>query len=305
MTICSSCGSSKHDVLGWNPDFPAHRIIFCKDCGLMWTYPSPSQELLNKLYQADYRAIRRENPTDNYIESMDERARAQMQFILVNSRRDYKGASILDIGCSVGSLLLLFSELTDNLVGFEPDIVMAHIARRRLPSSANVYNQSFQSEMFEENTFDLITASHLLEHVPQPVEFLTGLFRLLRNNGILFLEVPNETKSGVREIVRAGHRGLMHLTFFDLQTLPKIIKRAGGEVVWIQTFGPDKKRFSLVHPKYGSWQRRVGWYCRRVFKGIRALGMTYCTADPDWSTWVDQENVNEGIWIRVLATRQK
>ena len=69
--------------------------------------------------------------------------------------------------------------------------------------------------------------SHVLEHVPDPVEFLAGLRKAARPESYLFVEVPNETEKTVRAMCKYEARGFMHLCFFDTNTLRRTMAGAG------------------------------------------------------------------------------
>lgn len=44
---------------------------------------------------------------------------------------------------------------------------------------------------FEDNTFDLVYCSHVLEHLNEPVKVLEEIWRILKPNGKLILKVPH------------------------------------------------------------------------------------------------------------------
>jgi 2-polyprenyl-3-methyl-5-hydroxy-6-metoxy-1,4-benzoquinol methylase len=195
----------------------------------MWTVPAPSKPELDSLYQARYRQIRAEALTDEHLLYKDARAAAQRAFILRHTTIDQlPRLRMLDIGCAAGSLLLSFDQLRipADLVGFEPDHLMAAAARSRLHSNARIHASTFESTHFPSGQFDLVTASHSLEHVAEPVPFLSDLWRITCPNGVLFLEVPHETRQSVRRIVAAKHRGLMHLLFFSVERSDPITLRS-------------------------------------------------------------------------------
>jgi 2-polyprenyl-3-methyl-5-hydroxy-6-metoxy-1,4-benzoquinol methylase len=294
MCRCPICLCEERSEIGQNPDFPLSKVLSCMACGFMWTHPAPSEAYLNDLYKADYREMRSEGPDQKYLTSMDNRAAAQKSFILEHTNVALHQAKILDVGCSAGSLLSVFTEFTHDLTGFEPDEKMVAAARSRLPASAHLHTETFALEEFPDDTFHLVTASHVLEHVPEPVSFLSELFRIVCRNGALFLEVPYETKRKVRELVRRKRKGTKHLLFFSPGTLKKAVTRAGGRVVYMSRFGPD------IRLRYCSWRtRRIGWYAGAVTRRIsRYLGAECSGYDHHI-----EENPQKGTWIRVIAER--
>ena len=199
-TRCVLCGGTGSRLLGRNPDFPKLGIYRCLDCGYMWSRPEPTAAELQEVYRATYRTIRRESPTQDYLDFMDARAAAQYEFIAQTMSRDFAGLKVLDIGCGAGSLLKVFEEHGAVVTGFEPDIAMAGAARERLSAAAHIENTMFVAKEWRGEPFDLICLSHVLEHVPNPMDFLAGLMRTAKPGGFLFVEVPNETRETVRAI---------------------------------------------------------------------------------------------------------
>jgi SAM-dependent methyltransferase len=62
---------------------------------------------------------------------------------------------------------------------------------------------------FEDNTFDLIEAFHVLEHVDKPFEVMKEMHRVLKPEGILHLKVPHFS----RGFTHAEHEHGFDLTF--------------------------------------------------------------------------------------------
>ncbi len=305
MLSCPICLCKNLSELGVNPDFQYSRLLFCRCCGFMWTHPAPSEAFLSQLYSTEYPERVKEQLTQEELRAADSRATSQRSFILKYSGVRLHHAKILDIGCSVGSLLISFIDFTEDLIGFEPDINAVAIARSRLPARAQLHAETFNPKQLKESVFHLITASHVLEHVPHPIWFLSELFRLVRGDGVLFLEVPHETKKAVTEILNAKLRGKMHLSFFDPDTLKAALIKSGWTVVYMSTFGPDRKSFSLVHPRQGWWTRRIAWYSSQIIRLVnRHLGIAESVdAGINWHNALTRETPREGIWIRVIAKK--
>jgi len=311
MSFCPICHCERYERLGPNPDFPYSNVLYCKGCGFMWTYPAPSQEILDKLYTSTYREARNEKATEEYLRNMDQRAASQKLFItknaLVKLNRDSR---VLDIGCGAGLLLKAFAELSNDLTGFEPDIKMIEEARLHLPSNARLHAEAFYPGKSKRSGYHLSAASHVLEHIPDPIPFLTELLQIIDKDGIIFLEVPQETRWAVKEIVNSRYKGLMHLLFFNPNTLQEAIKRAGGDVVYLSTFGPDRNKFSLVHPTHSTWRRRLHWSCYSFLQRVeKRLGFHLIHPSPlpwsdiDWDQALFRETPQQGIWIRVIARK--
>ena len=96
-----------------------------------------------------------------------------------------KKGCLLDVGCGNGGFLQRASDSGWNVVGVELDREAASIAR----SSTNT--QVFTSIELVDGLFDVITLSHVLEHLHDPYKMLLDCRARLRSNGQLWLSVPN------------------------------------------------------------------------------------------------------------------
>jgi predicted SAM-dependent methyltransferase len=46
------------------------------------------------------------------------------------------------------------------------------------------------SLQFEDQSFDIVLANHILEHIPEDMKAMKEIFRVLRNDGVAILQVP-------------------------------------------------------------------------------------------------------------------
>ena len=67
---------------------------------------------------------------------------------------------------------------------------------------------------FDDDTFDLVVASHIIEHVSKPVEFFGDCVRVCRPGGLLYFEAPSERSLWLPGMPFNHH--LFHsLSFYD------------------------------------------------------------------------------------------
>lgn len=81
----------------------------------------------------------------------------------------------------------------------------------------------------EAQKYDVITMSHVIEHVYDPFELLCQLHRLLKPGGSLWIETPNLASLG-HHYFESNWRGLeppRHLVLFNSVSLVDTLKRAG------------------------------------------------------------------------------
>jgi SAM-dependent methyltransferase len=84
-------------------------------------------------------------------------------------------------------------------------------------------------------SFDVVAGFHVLEHIPQPTEFLRSIRRWAKPGGHIVIEVPN---FGSRARLRSRQfngwhhlRPLEHINHFTTETLARAFTRAGLEPI--------------------------------------------------------------------------
>jgi SAM-dependent methyltransferase len=76
-------------------------------------------------------------------------------------------------------------------------------------------------------TFDVVTAIEVIEHVPEPLEFLRSVRPLLRAGGLLFLTMGNLAPHAERLSLWSYVRPDIHVSFFEPRTLAEALRRRG------------------------------------------------------------------------------
>ncbi|MHB8921536.1 MAG: class I SAM-dependent methyltransferase [Halothiobacillus sp.] len=140
------------------------------------------------------------------------------------------GGRLLDVGFGNGGFLKLASEMGWHAEGidFDPKAVAVAKARGLNVRCASAADLSDQNEQF-----DIITLSHVIEHVHDPITLLKDLYRLLKPGGILWLETPNINSVGAKQF-KQSWRGLeppRHLVLFSPSSLRVSLERAGFQEI--------------------------------------------------------------------------
>jgi len=134
---------------------------------------------------------------------------------------------LLDVGCGNGALLGEFSAFAPqwSLAGTELDDKYRPVVERLDRVEALYTCPPDQIP----GTFNLITMVHVLEHIPQPRDFLVGLWNKLEIGGLLVIEIPDYLQNPFDLLIAD------HCSHFSAATLPKLIRSAGYEVMSIAT----------------------------------------------------------------------
>ena len=140
------------------------------------------------------------------------------------------GGRLLDVGFGDGGFLENARAAGWDVVGVDPDPAVVANARQR---GLNVYQGSLETLDGQDGRFDVITMSHVIEHVHDPRATLQQAYRLLKPGGMLWLETPNIASLGNARFGRHW-RGLeppRHLVIFNWKSLAAMLDMVGFEAV--------------------------------------------------------------------------
>jgi 2-polyprenyl-3-methyl-5-hydroxy-6-metoxy-1,4-benzoquinol methylase len=234
-------------------------------CGTIWLDPMPIADDLSLAYIDYYthgehssRSLKLEIAKRVYRSFVDiflmlgnvtaERKRAALMFL-----GDQAPASLLDIGCGQGSFLGLMAKRGWAVMGVDFDAAAVEAAHRLYGVDVRV--GTVDTMIATGIRFDVVTASHVIEHVPDPIAFLSKCRSLLRPGGRMILRTPNVDSIGHRRY-RRHWRGLeppRHLHLFTLAALKACALKAGfkrarcfttsvgAEGIWIASHIAEKK----------------------------------------------------------------
>ncbi len=114
--------------------------------------------------------------------------------------------------------------------GIDFDDKAVDVARNQ---GLNVSCASVEDLVESNEQYDVITISHVIEHVYNPASLLANSYRLLKPGGRLWLETPNIQSMGASRFGRAW-RGLevpRHLALFNPSSLKASLEHAGFEAL--------------------------------------------------------------------------
>lgn len=136
------------------------------------------------------------------------------------------GGHLLDIGCGNGGFLMLAQEAGWTAEGIDFDAEAVRTAQSR---GLTVQLGGIDVLDNRLDRYDVITLSHVIEHVHDPASFLRRLLDLLKPGGTLWLETPNLSSLGSCRFGRAW-RGLeppRHLVLFNRSSLKQLLRSSG------------------------------------------------------------------------------
>lgn len=163
-------------------------IFSCDSCGLMITQPTPALDKLADYYESpDY--ISHSNQKQglfNQVYQIIRKITLKRKLRLI--RKYTRGDSVLDIGCATGEFLNYCALRGMNATGIEPNRKAREFAKQQ-------YRLKVEDEQYLSNlrdaSFSVITMWHVMEHVPDINERMATIYRLLADDGVAFIALPN------------------------------------------------------------------------------------------------------------------
>lgn len=246
--ICGNNSWNKHtSCLDHTVSHETFEIQRCISCSLLATNPRPSNDTLSKYYESkEY--ISHTDSASSFIDRIYKVARGftlRWKESLIKKYTSSK--TLLDYGCGTGDFLRHCSDRGWRVSGVEP----APTARAIASSKLKVEIQADISEI-RNQTFDVVTLWHVLEHVPDTNVLLNNLNALLKEDGTLFIAVPNY-KSYDGEKYKshwAGYDVPRHLWHFSSDTLRNLVSKNGFQIAQIHPMRLDSFYVSLLSEKY-------------------------------------------------------
>lgn len=217
---CPLCDSQNIEQLSnSNREGGPLRTVICTDCGLVWSDPFPHDP--RAFYENEYRLAYKSSyqPKAKHVYRAGQVALTRHQKIqhLISSPQ-----TLLDVGVGGGEFAYLMKSLGHDVSGIEPNLGYANYAKSQY--DLNLQIGFLQDAQFAENSFDVITIWHVLEHTEDPLLVLSKLGSWLKPNGTLVVEVPN-IEAVCQSPKSTFHDA--HLFNFNLASLSKMAERAG------------------------------------------------------------------------------
>lgn len=199
-------------------------VAFCYDCELYYFTKLPPQNLIENYYSGQSCKRIKESRYPFIVRSWFSKIRAisQYKFIKCNMDSDKK-KSILEIGSAFGIFLSFFKRNGWKIRGLELD-------DNKIKQARKMYNiQLEKNSVFDinpnEGKFDVIAFSHVLEHLPNPIETINHCKELLKSDGFIFIELPHlglPKEFDLNEYYKTN----THIYNYRVKSLVKLIRKS-------------------------------------------------------------------------------
>ncbi|WP_369752869.1 class I SAM-dependent methyltransferase [Flavobacterium sp. WC2409] len=256
-------------------------LYYDENLDMLVTHPQPSLDVLGKYYESE-----------DYISHTDgkrslfEKAYHFVKSIalknkldLINSLQPAKGR-ILDIGAGTGDFLSVAKQNGWETIGVEPSEKAKAIASKKGVAFVE------ETRTLENQSFDVITMWHVLEHVPDLDFQIKELKRLLKPTGSLIIAVPNFKSFDAKHYGAfwAAYDVPIHFWHFSKKAIKLLFEKENIQLEKVLPMKFDSFYVSLLSEKYKSGKMN---FIKASFVGL-------------WSNWKAKGSFEYSSHIYVL-----
>jgi len=226
---CPICGSSNNKTLFKSKDFrlkttsEIFNIVKCFDCSFLFLNPRPEIDKIGEAYTSDF------NKSDqSFLYKIIEPIFNLAQKSTIRMLKSYKkNGKILDIGCGNGTFMLAMQNSGYDVWGVE----FNKDAKKYTDNSLKdrIFYDDIKECNFPPKNFDIITMFHSLEHIYNINDLLVEVRRIIKDDGVLFICVPDADFFEFRLFGPYNYNLEVprHLYFFTPKSLRELLQRKG------------------------------------------------------------------------------
>jgi len=192
--ICPLCSSPEISHFLSCTDHFVSKEVFeiyrCSKCGFLFTQNYPDESAIGRYYESDD-YISHSDTSKGLIDKVYQFIRRVMLNRKKRMIRKVSGLSsgtILDIGSGTGHFLNTMKKSGWNINGVEINAKAREYAASRFKIDTFTPDKI---NMLPSNSFDCITLWHVLEHFHDPFKYMEEISRLLRDDGVCIVALPN------------------------------------------------------------------------------------------------------------------
>ena len=254
---CAICGS-----LSFKPSLCCEGFSYvrCSSCGLIQMNPQPLVKEIQRRYEGkDYLAYELANEEaflNLQLLALKDAGFEELERKLITA---YKKPAVLDIGCAIGSLLARLANQGWETTGVEISGPQAEYCRQK--RNLDVRSLPLEENRFPSGAFNVVLASHLMEHLNDPSGLLKEVSRILSPQGYFFVTTPNIAGFQARLFKGSWRSAIFdHLYLFSGLTLSRLLEKNGFAIEKVCTWGglaagtapvPVKRLFDKAAKRYG------------------------------------------------------
>ena len=270
-----SFGSFDHDAV----------VGTCSGCGVGRL--AESNSISSKAYETkEYRDTLGQGL--NVSDFFDHADPVQIHHLSSIGKYSFRNKIVADIGCGAGSFSDHISGLAEKIIAIEPTVMYQKSLRER---GYEVYSYTSDANSTRSGSVDFAITTQVIEHVENPVVFLSEIFTLLKPGGTLVIPTPNKNDIMLKLLpdeFPSFYYRKVHRWYFDNKSLSECAMRAG--------FNIETDKF--LHTM--NMSNMLSWLIQRIPTGnTNILPGIDDKADTLWSTYLEMTGQADTLFLTV------
>ncbi len=235
---CKICFNKKVIFVG---EREGVNLVQCDTCKTILQNPIPSENDLKNFYNSIYKKEGISYSTEKAFDSFDPKQEAGR---LKAIKKYKKGGRLLDVGASSGFFLKsLKHDKKWKLDGVEYSLAAVRKAKE---NGVLVIHGDISSPLVKRNFYDVITMHSVLEHVPNPHEYVAQVHDRLNEHGIFVVSVPNiaSVEYGIYKLLNKNFPGFIreHIFYYTPYSFRLLLEMNNFTVLSITS-----RHYSTLH----------------------------------------------------------
>ena len=260
ISKCPICKSSDITQTQTIKDNSISKEVFhlskCAQCGFLFTNPQPTPDNLWRYYESeDY--VSHSKTTKGFINFWYRQVQQLNLSLKFKSIKPHvPRGTWLDYGAGAGDYVKYVRSKGIEIEGFEPN----DTARQTASSNAVALKDTSELSDIEENSIACISLWHVLEHIPNLTEVLHDLGKLIKQDGVLVIAVPNYLSIDGQKYAEnwAAYDVPRHLWHFTEEDIRRLATLLNFSLVTIKGMVFDSYYVSLLSEKYQNGSKISG-----------------------------------------------
>ena len=237
MVKCKICNEKVSEIGIKN----GYTIGECEYCEFQFVLNLPDHKTLSSLYQdqkiTKWDSIDLNKTYKNFLESNNNPKRdffdALIQLVQENTRKN--NLKILEIGSGRSDLVFYANSINHDSTGIEANIEVVNYLNK-IHKGKIKYLKNDNYDDLTENTYDFIYLEHALEHFLDINKLFGSLNKLLKENGVIAILVPNHnsTLSNKFKLEWSEYCPPFHLSFFKPKSISMLLEKYGYNILKVE-----------------------------------------------------------------------
>ena len=271
-TNCPVCGSGDIKNVLLTKDYTCSNENFviaeCNGCTLRFTQDVPDAASIGTYYKSE-NYISHTNSSQGLINRLYQSVRKRTlkkKRKLIEKETGINKGSMLDVGSGTGAFVSIMKQSGWQVTGLEPDADARSVCKQVYDIELAPINQLFE---LPPSSFDAITLWHVLEHVHDLTGYLAQLKSLLKQDGKLFIAVPNyrSMDAAIYAAHWAAYDVPRHLYHFSPASMRLLMEKHGLKVLAYKAMWYDSFYVSMLSSKYKNGATNL---LASFFNGLRS-----------------------------------